>query len=80
MRMERGRQRNVSFGGGAGETVLAANTVLNQFGVLAAFGLDGFANAAEALRAVGATAILPHPPSLSSVGVSMWMEMKTSAE
>ena len=32
-----------------GEVVLAANSVLDQFGMLAAFLLDGFANAAEAL-------------------------------
>ena len=32
-----------------GEVILAANSVLDQFGMLAAFLLDGFANAAEAL-------------------------------
>jgi MATE family multidrug resistance protein len=32
-----------------GEVILAANSVLDQFGMLAAFLLDGFANATEAL-------------------------------
>lgn len=38
-----------SQGAKLGEVVLAANSVLDQFGMLAAFFLDGFANAAEAL-------------------------------
>lgn len=45
-----------SQGAAQGDVVIAANTVLSTFIVFAAFGLDGFANAAEALvgGAVGA--------------------------
>ena len=61
-----------------GDTLLAANTVLMHFNTLMAYGLDGFAHAAEAKvgGAIGArrradlraAVVTPHPGGESAVG------------
>src|SRR3984885_11622086 len=59
-------------GARAGEVVLAANAVLLNFHMIAAYGLDGFANAAEALvgEAIGAQRVVDYRAVLKASAVS----------
>jgi multidrug resistance protein, MATE family len=59
-------------GARAGDAILAANAVLLNFHMIAAYGLDGFANAAEALvgEAIGAKRIADYRAVLKACSVS----------
>jgi multidrug resistance protein, MATE family len=59
-------------GARAGDAVLAANAVLLNFHMIAAYGLDGFANAAEALvgEAIGAQRVADYREVLKASAVS----------